>query len=175
MVYGFVKLSGGHVKVYSEPGRGTVVRLYFPLHEGPDPDRPAADPAAGVERGAGEIILVVEDEPGVRKLAALILGALGYRVIVAEDGPAALSLARQEPRIDLLFTDVMLPGGMHGRQLAEELARQRPALAVLYTSGYSADIVEHRGQVEPGLRMVEKPYSREALARAVRAALKDRR
>jgi CheY-like chemotaxis protein len=169
-VYGFVRQSGGHVKVYSEVDQGTSVKMYFPEASGAVPARPASS-GAKAAHGVGEIVLLVEDEEGVRELAAEMLGDLGYRVIAAADGPAALALARELPRIDLLFTDVVLPKGMNGRQVAEELARQRPGLRVLYASGYSQDVIEHRGQVEPGLRFVAKPYTMDQLATAVRDAL----
>jgi CheY-like chemotaxis protein len=171
MVYGFVRQSDGHVKVESELGRGTVVTLHFPAAQANLPVQPA-DPEVQVVRGGGETILLVEDEDGVRELAAETLEALGYRVIAMPDGPAALERARRESRIDLLFTDVLLPKGMNGRQLAQELTRERPLLRVLYASGYSEDIVEHRGQLEPGLGFLPKPYARERLAQAVRAALR---
>jgi signal transduction histidine kinase/ActR/RegA family two-component response regulator len=169
MVYGFVKQSGGHLKLYSEVGRGTAVKVYFPEAAGTVAAR--TEEAAVEERGAGEIILLVEDNDGVRRLAARLLGDLGYRVIAAADGPAALALARDQPRIDLLLTDAVLPEGMTGRQVAEELARQRPGVPVLYTSGYSQEIAEHRGQVDPGFRLLSKPFDRGQLAKAVRAAL----
>lgn len=173
VVYGFVKQSGGHVKVYSEEGRGTAVKLYFPQATEPIAAGKAEERAAHVRGGAGETILLVEDEAGVRDLAARILRALGYRVIVATDGASALERARHEPRIDLLFTDVMLPGGMNGPQLASELTRRRPGLPVLYASGYSEEITTGRGQLQPGLRFLAKPYARKALAEAVGAALNE--
>jgi CheY-like chemotaxis protein len=171
MVYGFVKQSDGHVKVESELGRGTVVTLHFPAANGSVEVRSEAGEPE-VARGGGETILLVEDEDGVRELAAEILGSLGYRVLAAADGPAAVARARRESRIDLLFTDVLLPKGMNGRQLADELCRERPGLRVLYASGYSEDVVEHRGQLEPGLGFLAKPYANDQLAQAVRAALR---
>jgi CheY-like chemotaxis protein len=121
--------------------------------------------------GVGETILLVEDELGVRALAERLLRRTGYRVLVAADGPAALEIAAREPRIDLLFTDVVLPKGMNGRQIARALALSHPAMRVLYASGYSADIIQRRGELGPGLRFIAKPYEKEDLARAVRAAL----
>jgi signal transduction histidine kinase/ActR/RegA family two-component response regulator len=171
MVYGFVKQSGGHVQAYSEVGHGTTFKLYFPEVTG----RPAgvAGPSPVAERGRGEVILLVEDAPAVRLLARRLLEDLGYGVEVAGDGPSALGLARKLPRLDLLLTDVMLPGGMSGRDVAEALARERPGVPVIYTSGYSEDILSHRAQVGPDPRLVPKPYDVQVLATIVRAALRD--
>ncbi len=156
MVYGFVKQSGGHIKAYSEPGHGATFRLYFPEATG----APAAAPPA---------------KPPVRALAIRLLEDLGYKVVAATDGPSALALAAPLPRIDLLVTDAMLPGGMSGRQVAEALAGARPGLPIVYMSGYSEDILAHRAQVGADPRLVPKPFDREQLAGAVRAALADGR
>jgi signal transduction histidine kinase/CheY-like chemotaxis protein len=169
-VYGFVKQSGGHVQVYSELAQGTGVKMYFPRAAGEAAPAPAPGPAP--ERGTGQTILLVEDEPTLRGMAAEMLEALGYRVVSAADGPAALAKARGLPRIDLLLTDVMLPNGMTGRQVAEELTRLRPGLNVLYASGYSEDVIMHRGRLDPGLRLLGKPYNMDDLARAVRDAMR---
>jgi signal transduction histidine kinase/CheY-like chemotaxis protein len=169
-VYGFVKQSGGHAQVYSELGHGTSVKLYFPKVDRLEATT-TAKPSAAAPRGEGQTILLVEDEPALRALATEMLEDLGYGVVAAADGPAALAQARGLSRIDLLLTDVMLPGGMTGRQIAEELVRQRPGLPVLYTSGYSEDVILHRGQLESGLRLLHKPYTMDDLARAVRAAV----
>jgi len=170
MVYGFVKQTGGHVKAYSELGHGTTFKLYFPEAAG----RPIGlqSPVPEAERGNGEVVLLVEDAPAVRQLAKRVLEDLGYRVEVVEDGPSAIALARELGRIDLLLTDVMLPGGMSGREVGETLARERPGLPVVYTSGYSEDILSHRAQVAPDRRLVAKPFDRHALATALRAALR---
>jgi CheY-like chemotaxis protein len=169
-VYGFVKQSGGHVQVYSEVAHGTGVKLYFPRAAG-SATAPAVTRPAAPDRGAGETILLVEDEPALREMATEMLEALGYAVVSAADGPTALDQARQLERIDLLFTDVMLPNGMTGREVAEELARQRPGLRILYASGYSEDVILHRGQLAPGLRLLSKPYNMDELGRAVREAM----
>jgi CheY-like chemotaxis protein len=113
----------------------------------------------------------VEDETALRRLAAEMLQRMGYRVVAAADGPAALELARALPRIDLLLTDVMLPRGMSGRHVAEALARDRPGLRVLYASGYSEDVIQHRGQLDPGVRLLSKPYNFDGLAQAVSEVL----
>ncbi|HEV8628719.1 MAG TPA: ATP-binding protein, partial [Thermoanaerobaculia bacterium] len=171
MVYGFVKQSGGHVKIYSEVGHGTAVKAYFPQVMGageapeaePVPERRAASPPATV--------LVVEDEPAVRVLTAEMLRSAGYRVLVAADGPSALAAAEAEPQLDLLLSDVMLPGGMLGPQLAAELRRKRPSLAVLLVSGYAADLLQYRGELDPAMAFLAKPYDRQGLLRAVWGAM----
>jgi CheY-like chemotaxis protein len=169
MVYGFVKQSGGHAKVYSEVGRGTSVKLYFPEATG----TPAVStPAPGDDpRGFGEVVLVVEDEELVRGLAAKLLRRLGYTVLEARDGPTALAMVKSETRIDLLLTDVMLPGPLTGPKLADELRRLRPTLPVLFASGYSQEIID-LGAQDRAMRFLSKPYDRHKLARAVREALK---
>jgi len=170
-VHGFVKQSGGHIRVYSELGHGTTFRLHFP--EVVVAGEPLAAPAPGAQGGRGETVLLVEDEPSVRELAREMVEELGYRVLAAADGPEALTLAEKHPQIDLLFTDVMLPHGMNGRELADELARRRPGLPVVFASGYSEDIVQHRGAIVAGLRLVTKPYRFEQVADALRSALED--
>jgi signal transduction histidine kinase/CheY-like chemotaxis protein len=173
-VHGFVTQSGGHVRVESDVGRGTAIRLYFPEETGaadPLPPPPAPVPPAG----APATVLLVEDEPSVRMLAREMLEELGYRVVAAADGPAALAEEAAHPEIDLLFTDVMLPHGMNGRQLADELRRRRPGLPVVFASGYSQDVIEHRGEIEPGWRLLTKPYPFAELEGALRAALEERR
>jgi signal transduction histidine kinase/CheY-like chemotaxis protein len=169
MVYGFVKQSGGHAKVYSELGRGTSVKLYFPEATG----TPAVStpPPGDDPRGLGEVVLVVEDEDLVRGLAGKLLRRLGYTVLEARDGPTALAMVKSETRIDLLLTDVMLPGAYTGPKLAEELRRLRPKLPVLFASGYSREIID-LGAHDPSMQFLSKPYDRYKLARAVRDALK---
>ncbi len=169
MVYGFAKQSGGHVKIYSELGSGTTVRMYLPraatVHE--EAPAPVPHPVAG----GGETVLLVEDDALVRRFAEETLTSLGYRVIGASNGPAALSVLANRPDIDLLFTDVVMPGGMSGRQLAEAALELRPGLRVLYTSGYTENAIIHHGRLDPGLRLLSKPYKRADLARALRDVL----
>jgi len=169
MVYGFVKQSRGHIKIYSEPGEGTTVKLYLPRADRGD-ERPVP-PASPVRfSNLAETILLVEDDSAVRDQAARQLRELGYRVISAVDGEAALAVL-QEQEVDLLFTDVIMPGGPNGPELAR-LARQRlPGLPVLYTSGYTENAIVHQGRLDPGIHLLEKPYHREQLARKVRNAL----
>jgi signal transduction histidine kinase/CheY-like chemotaxis protein len=171
-VYGFVKQSAGHVKVASDVGSGTVFTLYFP--EATDSSAVAAPPEEGQEdsrEGAGETILVVEDEPDLLALATRFLEELGYRVIGAENGKAALEVAQHEQRIDLLLSDMVMPGGMSGRQLAKALCAKRPALPVLFVSGYPDDVVDDAPDAV-NAPIVTKPYDRAHLAAAVRKALR---
>jgi signal transduction histidine kinase/CheY-like chemotaxis protein len=173
MVYGFLRQSGGHVDVQTEIGRGTRMSLYFPW-SARAPAKPAAIAAPVAETPkarTGEIILFLEDEATVRHVGQKMLTNLGYSVVAVTYGGEALVRAREMPRIDLLLADVVLPGGLNGREVAEELTRQRPGLPVLFASGYSKDILEDRGQLGPVLRLLPKPYTVEQLSRAVRAAI----
>jgi signal transduction histidine kinase/ActR/RegA family two-component response regulator len=170
MVYGFVKQSGGHVKVYSEVGRGTSVKMYFPETTGTpavSTPVPEDDP-----RGKGEVILLVEDDAQVRALAVRLLRRLGYNVLEAKDGDSALALVQPDTRVDLLLTDVMLPGQLTGPRVAEEMARRRPGIPVLYASGYSQEMIELGAHGGDSVRFLAKPYDRRKLAQAVRDALR---
>ena len=172
MVYGFVKQSGGHVKVYSEVGRGTSVKMYFPEATGiPAVATPAPDEEP---RGHGEVVLVVEDEPLVRALAARLLRRLGYTVLEAKDGPAAIALGESDAKIDLLLTDVILPGDVTGARVAEALVQRRPRLPVVFASGYSREMIDLGAHGGASLRFLPKPYDRRSLAVAVRDALQNR-
>jgi signal transduction histidine kinase/CheY-like chemotaxis protein len=170
MVYGFVKQSGGHMKIYSELGHGTVVKLFFQEAQPAAPVATTPVPPDSVAAN-GEVILVVEDETAVRELVEIVLRGLGYTVISAPDAASALVMAREHARIDLLFTDIVLPNGTTGLELAGVLAKERLGLRVLFTSGYSEDILQHAEQAEHQRPLISKPYSREQLARAVRALL----
>ncbi|MGQ7793181.1 PAS domain-containing protein [Faunimonas sp. B44] len=171
MVYGFVKQSGGHVKIYSEPGHGTTVKIYLPRLTREHQEAEAV-PASMVPEGSGEeTILVVEDDDDVRSYSSAILRELGYRVIAAQDGPAALRLLGRERRVDLLFTDVVLPGGMTGADLARAAAVVRPDLKVLFTTGYARDAIVHNGRLEAGVQLITKPFTYADLAVKVRDAL----
>ncbi|HUQ83012.1 MAG TPA: response regulator, partial [Gemmatimonadaceae bacterium] len=155
--------------VYSEVGRGTSVKLYFPEASGTpavSTPLPGDDP-----RGHGEVILLVEDDPLVRGLAVRLLRRLGYVVLEAKDARAALSLVKPDARIDLLMTDVMLPGELTGPRLADELKKRRPEVPVLFASGYSEEMIELGAHGGEGLRFLSKPYDRRKLAKAVRDAL----
>ena len=169
-VYGFIKQSGGHCTIYSEPGQGTTVKLYLPRHLGAvEPVATAAPAAAGIS--SGETILLVEDDDDVRAFAADLLRDLGYRVLAAATGPEGLRLLDQHPEVRLLFTDVALPGGMTGRQLAEEAERRHPGLKVLYTTGYARNAIVHQGRLDPGVELIVKPFSSAALAGKIRHLL----
>jgi signal transduction histidine kinase/DNA-binding response OmpR family regulator len=169
-VYGFVKQSGGHVTVYSEPGHGTTVKMYFPRHHGASTSHDEADPLAVPTSSAGEVILLVEDNEDVRAYSSMILSELGYRVLEAADADSALKIIGSDKRIDLLFTDVVLPG-KSGRILADAAAGIRPALKVLFTTGYSRNAIVHHGRLDPGVQLISKPFTFEELATRVRDIL----
>jgi PAS domain S-box-containing protein len=173
MVYGFVKQSGGHVAIYSELGHGTVVTLYLRQARGRD------EPIVPVEprdvAGHGEQILLVEDDELVRAHAVKLLAGLGYGVAAATNGPEALELLRQGVACDLLFTDVIMPGGLTGPRLAEAARALRPGLPVLYTSGYTENAIIHHGRVDPGINLLHKPYRKPELAAKLRAVLDEKR
>jgi signal transduction histidine kinase/CheY-like chemotaxis protein len=171
-VFGYVKQSGGHVKIYSEVGQGTTIKLYFPRHMG------AADggaeerlPAEAIPRGRPEtLILVVEDEAQVRAMTVEALRELGYSVVEAESGEAALTTLAGLERIDLLLTDIVMPG-MNGRQLADRVREARPDTRVLYTTGYTRNAVVHNGMLDPGVAFLPKPFTIDQLARKVAEAV----
>jgi PAS domain S-box-containing protein len=168
MVYGFVKQSGGHIKIYSEEGHGTTIKLYLPPGEG------TAEVAASIApqaEGGAETIFVVEDDPLVRNFVTTQLQSLGYKTVAAPDSKAALELIGAGQKFDLLFTDVVIPGGMSGRELAEEVARRRPGVKVLYTSGYTDNAIIHQGKLDDGVMLLTKPYRRNQLAEMIRKAL----
>lgn len=170
-VYGFVKQSAGHIKIYSEPGQGTTVRIYIPrTAAAPPPLEPTLSEGQALPRGT-ETILVVEDDASVREYVVGVLSGLGYRVVEAPDGPAALAAVERLGHVDLLFTDVVLPRGMNGRTVAEEIGRRLTGLKVLYTSGYTSNAVVHQGRLDAGIDLLSKPYSQRDLARAVRRVL----
>ena len=168
-VYGFVKQSAGHVKIYSELGEGTTVKLYLPRFHGEEPVTPPEEPA-GSDRGRGETILVVEDDDGVRQYAAEILRDLNYQVIEAKDSAAALRLLEADKAFDLLLTDVVLPG-QNGRTLADEVKRRRPGAKVVFMTGYSRNAIVHQGRLDPGTELISKPLLEGVVARKIRQVL----
>ena len=168
MVYGFLKQCHGHVSIYSEPGEGTVIKLYLPHRPEGSVDSSLENRAEEI-RGNNERILVVEDDPQVRMLAVLLLTDLGYRTLEAEDAEEALQLLGSESEIEMLFSDVVLPGGMSGVELAEEARRSYPDLKVLFTSGYTRDVAQRWGM--SGFELLEKPYTKAQLASAFGRAL----
>jgi CheY-like chemotaxis protein len=167
MVYGFAKQSGGHLRIYSEPGHGTSVRLYLPLAA----SAPATPEARSAAQGGSEKILVVEDDENVRQLVIVMLESLGYQVAAASDGREALAALEGEAEIDLLFTDVVMPRGVSGRELADRAVKARPGLKVLFTSGYTENAIIHHGRLDEGVHLLSKPYQRDDLARKVREVL----
>jgi PAS domain S-box-containing protein len=174
MVFGFAKQSDGHVKIYSEEGQGTTVKLYLPRAPSAEAVQGAAPEAAAPRAPRGEGILVVEDDPDLRETVKGMLTRLGYTVTVAPDGPAALAEIDKGIRVDLLFTDVVMPQGMSGRQLADEAQRRRPGLKVLFTSGYTQNAIVHHGRLDEGVAMIGKPYSTDDLARRIARILASR-
>ena len=170
-VYGFVKQSGGNVKIYSEPGHGTCVKIYLPRLAGVSHSEVPEPPLATPEAAAEETILVVEDDDDVRTYSVEILRELGYRVIEAHDGPSALRLLERQSRVDLLFTDVVLPGGMTGAQVAARARSVKPDLKVLFTTGYAHNAIVHNGRLDQGVQLITKPFSMSDLATRVRDVL----
>ena len=169
MVYGFLKQSGGHVKIYSEIGAGTTVKLYFPREMAIEDTLVSA--TSGDIKGGEETVLVVEDDDEVREVAVSMLSDLGYRVVKARDAVAALAIVDSGIPIDLIFTDVMMPGALRSPELARKAKERLPNVAVLFTSGYTQNAIVHGGRLDPGVELLAKPYTREALARKIRHVL----
>lgn len=176
MVYGFARQSHGHVRIYSELGQGTTVSIYLPRHLGEtvEPEMQHEAPTPRLSH-AGETVLIVDDEPTVRLLVADALGDLGYACIEAEDGAAALRLFESDARIDLLITDVGLPGGLNGRQVADAARVARPDLGVLFITGYAENAVLNHGHIAPGMEVLTKPFGVDDLIRRVERMLHEGR
>jgi CheY-like chemotaxis protein len=173
-VYGFVKQSGGHVKIYSEVNEGTTIKIYLPRFHSDDASI-EQERAMALPRGTEtETILVVEDDHDVRNYACETLRELGYKVLDAENGSAALQLLERHADVHLLLTDVGLPGGMNGRRLAEEAQKRRTNLKVLFTTGYARNAIVHGGRLDPGVQLMPKPFTQETLATKVRDILDTR-
>lgn len=172
MVYGFVKQSGGHVKIYSEPGEGTTVKLYLPRSLSSEDSE--VQVASGPVVGGTESILVVEDDEEVRNTVVEMLTELGYTVFKAPDAAAALNVIESGLAIDILFTDVVMPGTLKSPELARMAVERLPNLAVLFTSGYTENSIVHGGKLDAGIELLSKPYTREALARRLRHVLGNR-
>ena len=170
-VYGFIKQSGGHVKIASKVGEGTTVRLYLPRHLSAGGIVEAQEAAASIPHARGETVLVVEDDASVRSFIVEMLHELGYTVMEAHDGAAALGMLDANRQIKLLFTDVGLPGRMNGRQLADEARQRDPGLKVLFTSGYPKNAIGRRGWLDPGVELIMKPFTYAALAERIRRVL----
>jgi PAS domain S-box-containing protein len=171
-VYGFVKQSGGHVKIYTEVGQGTAIKIYLPRLMSPAERSADSEPAErDLPLGDGrDVVLLVEDEPAVRRFSSDALVELGYRVLEADSASAALRLLDAHPEIVLMFTDVVMPD-VNGAKLAEEALRRRPDLKVLFTTGYTRNAVVHNGVLDPGVHLIGKPFTLEALATKLRAVL----
>ena len=170
MVYGFVRQSNGHIKIYSEEGHGTTVKLYLPRATGVADVLAVETGVAGLERG-DESVLIVEDDALVREYVVTQIGRFGYHTLAASNAAEALAIISGPERIDLLFTDVIIPGGMNGRQLATEALKRRPELKILYTSGYTENAIVHHGRLDAGVLLLPKPYLSSDLARMIRTAL----
>jgi len=169
MIYGFARQSGGHVRIYSEVGQGTNVCIYLPRHFGEAEDtETVAGHAEAPRANAGETVLVVDDEPTVRMLVMEVLEELGYAAIEAADGASGLKLLQSDIRIDLLVTDVGLPGGMNGRQMADAARIGRPDLKILFITGYAENAVVGNGHLDPGMHVMTKPFAMEALATRIK-------
>jgi CheY-like chemotaxis protein len=167
MIYGFAKQSGGAVSIYSEVGQGSMVCIYLPRHWG-DVENPGQAEERAAPRGDGEMVLIIDDEPTVRMLVTEVLADLGYTAIEAEDGAAGLKVLDSGARVDLLITDVGLPGGLNGRQVADAARAARPALKVLFITGYAENAVLNHGHLDPGMHIMTKPFAMDALATRIR-------
>ena len=170
MVFGFVKQSNGHIKIYSEVGHGTTVKIYMPRATGL-PDTPVESLALKSIKGGDETILVVEDDDLVRRYVMTQIESLGYRTLEASRASEALKIIDSNGHIDLLFTDVIMPGSMNGRQLVDEALARRPGLKTLFTSGYTENAIVHHGRLDTGVLLLAKPYRKSDLARMIRLAL----
>jgi signal transduction histidine kinase/CheY-like chemotaxis protein len=167
MVYGFARQSHGHVRIYSEIGQGTMVCVYLPRHRGEEDEDAPVTPEAAVEAEAGETVLVIDDEPSVRMLMVDALTDLGYACLEAGDGPSGLKVLESRTRVDLLVTDVGLPGGLNGRQVADTTRALRPDLRILFVTGYAENAVLNHGHIEHGMEVLTKPFAVDELRRRV--------
>jgi CheY-like chemotaxis protein len=164
MIHGFLRQSGGQIRVYSEEGQGTTMCLYLPRYTGGAVEEGSVLNAAIEEAGAGETVLVIDDEPTVRMLILEVLAEAGYAALEAEDGPTGLKILNSGARIDLLVTDVGLPGGMNGRQVADAAREARPDLKVLFVTGNAENAAVGNGHLEPGMEVITKPFVMAELA-----------
>jgi CheY-like chemotaxis protein len=171
MVFGFVKQSHGHVQISSEVGYGTTVKIYLPRDEDELPTTLEETKESMTDKGGGEQVLVVEDNEEVRSLTNLVLTGLGYRTILAPDAQAALDILTKTPDIDVLFTDVVLPGGTNGFELAQRARAISPHLKVLYTSGYTNNAIQQSGVADDTVVLIAKPYRKADLAMKMRQVL----
>jgi CheY-like chemotaxis protein len=169
-VFGFVKQSNGHIKIYSEEGHGTTVKVYLPRATGLDQTAAELLASSHIE-GGHEVVLVVEDDVLVRRYVVTQIESLGYTTLEANNAAAALDVIGKAAHIDLLFTDVIMPGPMNGRQLVDAVLKLRPSLKTLFTSGYTENAIVHHGRLDSGVLLLAKPYRKSDLARMIRKAL----
>ena len=170
MIYGFAKQSNGQVRLYSEVGAGTTARIYLPRHQGDavDDEGIQPEPSQAARAEAGDTVLIVDDEPSVRMLVTEVLGELGYTAIEAADSVSGLKVLQSDVRIDLLITDVGLPGGMNGRQMTDAARQRRPKLKVLFITGYAENAAISNGHLEPGMHVLTKPFGMDKLASKIK-------
>lgn len=171
MVYGFARQSLGHVRIYSELGQGTMVCVYLPRYQGSEEEDVAEVAAAAVGVEDGQTVLVIDDEPSVRMLVVDALSDLGLSCIEAADGPSGLKLLEGRTDVELLITDVGLPGGLNGRQVSEAARELRPDLRILFITGFAENAVLNHGHIAPGMEVLTKPFGIDELARRVRNLL----
>jgi len=167
MVHGFVRQSGGQVRVYSEVGQGTTMCLYLPRYHGDLAGEEPSQHAVIGETGRGETVLVIDDEPTVRMLIVEVLEEAGYTALEAQDGPSGLKILQSNARVDLLITDVGLPGGMNGRQVADAARVTRPGLKVLFVTGFAENAAVGNGHLEQGMEVMTKPFVMAELAQKI--------
>lgn len=174
MIYGFAKQSDGEVRIYSELGQGTTVKIYLPRYRGKREEEAAEEEQHAVPSAqAGESVLVVDDEPTVRMLIGEALADLGYEALEAADAASGLKILQSETKIDLLITDVGLPGGMNGKQMADAARVSRPDLKVLFITGYAENAAISNGHLEPGMHVMSKPFAMDSLAARIRSIIED--
>ena len=176
MIYGFARQSGGHVRIYSEVGRGTTMKIYLPRHAGGKPTQVdgAEAPRELPRAEAGETVLVVDDEPTVRMLVGDTLAELGYQAIEAADATSGLKVLESDVKIDLLISDIGLPGGMNGKQMADKARLRRPDLKILFITGYAENAAVANGHLEPGMQVMSKPFPMDKLAARIRSIIEER-
>jgi CheY-like chemotaxis protein len=171
MIYGFVRQSGGQVRIYSEVGKGTTMCLYLPRFTGSAEALDDEVGPQGIAPGEGETVLVIDDEPTVRMLIVEVLEENGYAAIEAADGAQGLRILQSAARIDLLITDVGLPGGLNGRQVADAARQSRPELKVLFITGYAENAVVGNGHLDPGMEVITKPFGMASLGAKIRSLI----
>jgi CheY-like chemotaxis protein len=173
MIYGFARQSGGQVRIYSEVGQGTTVKIYLPRHQGKQSEEIVEQEAREMPAAEhGETVLVVDDEPTVRMLIGDTLSELGYEGLEAADAASGLKILQSEVKIDLLITDVGLPGGMNGKQMADAARANRPDLKVLFITGFAENAISN-GHLEGGMHVMSKPFAMERLATRIRSIIEE--